>query len=273
MSSAITNFTESVSSFVSVTILTPIVSWLKEEKGVDVTLEELNELLTIPRINKPTTPFISNITPPSFPPHFTGNTISQPKKKSSKEENNNPDAPRCKYVYKRGANKGQTCSKVAVEGTDFCKDCSKKDGVKNGPDSAKAEVKPVVPAKKPSITGFTAPLSKKFEKSLTLKKTDNPDVLEEIESHILVRRIKDGEKDVYVACGVLELDGSIRQLNDSDREIARKKGFSYENNEVEQPQVQVATTHKPLPPVVSKTTIPKANIPVIPSIDDEEDDE
>jgi hypothetical protein len=272
MSSAITNFTESVSSFLTVSVLTPIISWLKEEKGVDVTLDELNGLLTIPKINnRPIPSFGSNITPPSFPPHFTGNVVSQPKKKSSKEETNNPDAPRCKYVYKRGANKGQTCSKLAVDGTDFCKDCSKKDGVKNGPDSAKAaEVKPVAPVKKPSISGFTAPLSKKFDKSLTtLKKTDKPDVFEEIESHILVRRIKENDKDVLIACGVLELDGEIRQLNDTDRETARKKNIVYENNNENTTSTPVT---KQLPPPVQKTTIPKANIPIIPSIDDEDDE-
>jgi hypothetical protein len=261
MSSSINSFTESVSSFVTSTILVPIVDWLKEEKNLEVKVDDLMKVLELPKFQKPTS-FMSNMTTqPSFPPHLSS-SVKETKKKSKDESPT--EGPKCKYVYKRGVNKGQNCNKVAVDGSDFCKDCSKKDGAKKEGNSLKAEPMSVAntsttTVKKSNIQGFTAPLSKKFDKPQTmLKSTDNENVFVDVVSNIYVKKITEGDKELFVAFSVKEPDGTYRGLTEQEKLLCVKKGFVYEtNNDEEIVEKQ------------NKTTYPKTNIPTIPDLDDE----
>jgi hypothetical protein len=163
-------------------------------------------------------------------------STSSTKKKSKEEKVLTTDGPKCQYVFKRRTNKGATCPKLAMEGSQFCKECSKK----KKKDEGETTVMPTnVEPKKTQSTisgfGFVNGL-KKTSATSYIRGTEIPDVFEDTATHLLLKRTNDGTKDVYVAYAIKESDGKIRGLTESEKEMAVKRGFTYD-----------ATTSKPAP--------------------------
>jgi hypothetical protein len=224
MTSPMMTFDETMKNLVTNSILTPISVWLKEEKGFDVSVEELMQCLSIPKFQKST---VSVVTAPSFPPHMSNSSPAVTTKKKSKEET--VDGPKCQYVFKRGSSKGSTCPKVAQEGSSFCKDCAKKNKKEEGENSPTSTAKKT---SQPVIQGFGFVNGlKKANTTSYIRGTEIPDVFEDTATHLLLKRTNDGTKDVYVAYALKESDGKIRGLTESDKEVAVKRGFTYDSNE------------------------------------------
>nr|WIL04069.1 transcription factor TFIIE beta domain-containing protein [Cedratvirus lena] len=97
------SFQNSFNSLVTNTVLTPIVEHLKS-KEVDVTLEELLEILQIPPPLVKSTPLSSSVSRPT---------------KVAREGG-------CIYTPEKGHNPGVPCGKAVLEGEEYCKTCYNK---------------------------------------------------------------------------------------------------------------------------------------------------
>ncbi len=224
------NLNEMMQQLITNSVLNPISVWLKEEKEVDVSVDELMQVLSIPKIAKSSTSVAASVSAPSFPPHMNNSVATPVTKKKSKEEV--VDGPKCQYVFKRRTNKGATCPKVAMEGSQFCKECSKKKK-KEETESTPTPTTNNTEAKKttqPMIQGFGfASGLKKTSTTSYIRGTDIPDVFEDTATHLLLKRTNDGTKDVYVAYALKESDGKIRGLTETEKDIAVKRGFTYDS--------------------------------------------
>lgn len=93
------------------TIAPTLVKWLREEKNIDVTEREINEILTIIPMSPPSTPIKSL--------------------KSSVMKPSKDDGTQCMYQIKRGKkNLGKRCTGRCYDNTGYCQSCKKKKSVK-----------------------------------------------------------------------------------------------------------------------------------------------
>lgn len=98
-----------IKSYVS-TIAPTLVRWLKEEKNVEVTEKEINEILSI-------IPLTAHVTPIKM---FKSSITRQTKEEGTQ----------CKYVIKRGKkNVGKRCTGRCYDDTGYCGSCKKKRAV------------------------------------------------------------------------------------------------------------------------------------------------
>ena len=262
MSSPLAEFNESVASFIKSRILTPLSEWLEENKSVSVSVDELLDVLYIPKVVKSNqSPFLST-SQPSFPSSLSGkNTAKLAIKKTNGEEET--DGPKCKYIYKKGKNANQTCNKPVVEGYDFCKNCLEKGSTKAAPVS-QATKSTNLKAKTVSTTlGFTASLKKANKPTLEFRETETEGVYEDAGTRFLVRKVNNNGVDQYVAFGVREDDG-IRELTESEKALALKKKLAVQVTEDDSTTPPQEEEKKPLP---AKKPVP--SIPVIEDSDEE----
>jgi hypothetical protein len=246
-------------------ILTPLSDWLHNEKNIDVSVEQLLEILKSTKTSETKSTNVSLTTPltatlssiPSAPSSIRSETSkpakevvtlvsgggkSRPKSKPPSTENYS--GPTCKYVFKRGDLKGKECGKPAVSGTEYCEQCSTKKTNKpldvkqtkltEGP---KPEgPKPEGPSKSEKETktsvGFTAPLSKKVEKpKIELREIGSqPNTYIDTQTNIVVKKVVDKDKTLFVAVGVQEESG-FRTLNEEEKKEALSRNFSLQNSE------------------------------------------
>lgn len=251
------NFQSNIQIFVVSNILNPITEWLNHEKKVSVSIDELLDVLRIPRSSltpRHSVPMVLNTTPlnvsaPPISSSLTQSTITggvvkaKPKSKPPSKEKV-ADTPSetfgtCKYVFKRGELKGKECGK-GLKSTDseYCEQCNKK--VTKPSESKTAEGNDAKPKDKPEATkktttetkpvGFTTPIAKKAEKlKVELREAGGqPNTYIDIQTNIVVKKVMDGEKAVYVAVGVQEETG-FRTLTEDEKKDAVKRGFSLQN--------------------------------------------
>jgi hypothetical protein len=235
MTSAIESFQSQMQSVLTNVVITPLVAWLHSEKKVDVSVEEILDALKIPRLTKPL-----NVTPPSssqppIPLSFGTASVSvtptvrvaRPKSKGQTTLDNY-NGPTCKYVFKRGEQKGQTCGKPSTNGSEFCDQCNnKKSSSKSSETSTKptkAEAKSVAPS-----IGFTAPVGKRAEKlKVELREAGPPGTYIDTQTNIVVKKVTEKDKTVYVAVGVQEESG-FRTLTEEEKTEALNRSFSLQN--------------------------------------------
>lgn len=143
--------------------LSRIVSGLAQHKKIDVTVDELVAWLQLPDIKNLNPPPISigNINPP-IPPFLrgTGVVVNNGKKlpqNSARGRRKLPttnsvevELPPCKYVFQRGTRRGQQCNEPSdPTGNGYCKNCLKKQSVKN--DSTQKTLSPNLSVHIPAI--------------------------------------------------------------------------------------------------------------------------
>ena len=224
-----------VNSLITSLVLAPLSDWLNSEKNVKVTVEDLLDALKLPKSisSSVSSPVLTTALPVTTRP--TINVISatvKPKPKSRPPSTESTTSgPSCKYVFKRGDLKGKECGKPVVNGTEFCEQCSNKKTnkpvdakqTKLGTSATPTESKPVV--------GFTSPLSKKIEKpKIELRETGQPNTYIDVQTNIVVKKIVDKEKTLYVAVGVQEETG-FRTLTEDEKKEALNRNFSLQTSD------------------------------------------
>jgi hypothetical protein len=237
------NFTTQISSLISSLVLHPLVDWLSVEKKVSVTVDELLEVLKVPKVTKPplstlTPIFTPTVTKTSMELNRPSDASSQRSSKSSLQTTQpvpKPPSPvkdtgfTCKYVFKRGELKGKECGKPVTEGKDFCDQCSSKKGSKVSDVKQTKVVETTTSGGTKSSSqslGFTSPLSKKTEKpKIELRETGQPNTYMDIQTNIVVKKVVEKDKTLYVAVGIQEESG-FRTLTEDEKKEALKRNFS-----------------------------------------------
>lgn len=243
-------FQSNIQLFVISNILNPLSEWLSNEKKVSVTIDELLEVLRIPRSTstpRNSVPLVLNSTPLNVSSPISTNlaqtTITggvvkaKPKSKPPSKEKPSESTTlsetfgTCKYVFKRGELKGKECGKALKSSeSEYCEQCNKK---VTKPSDGKPEAKEKPEPKKSTETkpvGFTTPIAKKAEKlKVELREAGGqPNTYIDIQTNIVVKKVMDSEKAVYVAVGVQEESG-FRTLTEDEKKDAMKRGFSLQN--------------------------------------------
>jgi hypothetical protein len=239
MSSNLDSFQNQIQSLVANLVITPLVAWLQTEKKVTVTSDELFDVLRIPRIQKPLTVIPPNPSQPPIPLSTLGSApvvtetkkVARPKSKTSQPTLDNYTGPTCKYVFKRGENKGQSCGKPVVSGGEFCEQCNNKKSsstsTKTSESAPKAEAKPV---------GFTSTnVAKRAETvakgkiKIELRETGQPNTYVDTQTNIVVKKVVDKDNTIYVAVGVQEETG-FRTLTEDEKKEALNRNFSLQTS-------------------------------------------
>ena len=138
MASVETAFIEGINNLVS-SILGPISLWLKTEKKIDVSVEDLHDALLLPMPARIPTMNSTPLVMPNIPNNPTSNlNASAPSKaKAAKSRTLGPkEGPKCTYKFQRGKPgvKDQICTSTCMQDLNgvtlpVCKSCStKKDG-------------------------------------------------------------------------------------------------------------------------------------------------
>lgn len=277
MSSNLESFQNQIQSLVANLVITPLVAWLQSEKKVIVTADELFEVLRIPKIQKPLTVVPPNPSQPPIPLSLVGlpasepketKKVARPKSKSSESTLDNYTGPTCKYVFKRGENKGQSCGKPVVNGSDFCEQCNNKKTTTTST-SSKAETKKAEKADAPP-TGFTATnvpkraeaVAKSQKLKVELRETGQPNTYVDTHTNIVVKKVIDKENTIYVAVGVQEETG-FRTLTEEEKKEALNRNFSLQTS-------SSSTTGAPAP-VTDKKIVVKQPVSAIPDIESDQE--
>jgi hypothetical protein len=232
--SSIEFFQSQVAELIKTTVLTPLVDWLQKEKSVSTTVNELIEVLNLPKTNTPPTLIqrslssVLNPTLPSVVPVSTPSVGAKSKPKSKPSIPENYTGPTCKYVFKRGESKGNACGKPTVNGSDFCEQCnSKKTNSKST-----VETKPAKPVETKPTVGFTTSIAKRSEKpKIELRELNGqPNTFVDIQTNIVVKKVqeKEDEKPIYVAVGIQEESG-FRTLTEEEKKEALLRNFTLQN--------------------------------------------
>jgi len=102
----------SFNEYVSTIILQPIVDWLKVDKNVNVTLDDLISIINLDNSSKPKkTTTDSTSADKSVKPKKTD------KPKKTVTQSNTP----CQHKFVRGDNKGKVCGQNSLSGSSFCR--------------------------------------------------------------------------------------------------------------------------------------------------------
>lgn len=243
-----------INTLVTSFVLTPLSDWLHNEKNIDVSVDQLLEVL---KLSEPKTSETSRSTLTSLSPVLTTipsvgrslDTSKQPKEvvttisggksrpKSKPPSSENYSGPACKYIFRRGDLKGKECGKPVVSGTDYCEQCSNKKT--NKPLDAKQSKltdtnKESSENKKETKTsiGFTAPLVKKTEKpKIELREIGSqPNTYIDTQTNIVVKKVVDKDKTLFVAVGVQEENG-FRTLTEEEKKEALNRNFSLQTSD------------------------------------------
>lgn len=239
MSSNLESFQTQIQSLIGNLVITPLVAWLQNEKKVSVSADELFEVLRIPRIQKPLTVIPPNSSQPPIPLSTIGlnpgpetKKVARPKSKSSQPTLDNYSGPTCKYVFKRGENKGQSCGKPVVGGGEFCEQCNNKKSTtttnsKSTESAPKPEAKPV--GFTPTNVAKRADALAKGKIKIELRETGQPNTYVDTQTNIVVKKVVDKENTIYVAVGVQEETG-FRTLTEDEKKEALSRNFSLQTN-------------------------------------------
>lgn len=162
-------------------------------------------------------------------PLMTGETLEKTTRKSKAPVPENYTGPTCKYVFKRGELKGKECGKPATADNEYCEQCNNKKT--NKPLESKEE-KPKEKKTKASdatkpMVGFTTSVGKRATEKpkIELRETGQPNTYVDIQTNIVVKKVVDNERTLFVAVGIQEESG-FRTLNDDEKKEALNRNFT-----------------------------------------------
>lgn len=194
-------FSTVITDFYVKTVCTQVSEWLKENKSVDVTCEELCGIFDIDIKNRQTSSSnqISSQTA-VIPGYFTGTGSSTPKRRGGRRPKvKDPNAVICCYIYTRGKRDGKQCTDPVLDngspGSDkYCKTCIKKAGVQKciaegGSGSSSNKVAP------PVLPGNKVVIPEETKKSTPLNVVPVPgtdDMFKTVGEGFIVQSHKDG---------------------------------------------------------------------------------
>lgn len=234
--------------------------WLRENKQVDISPEELCAAFDIP-YRQASTPSMSGTRTvlPSIPDYYSGTAVSPVKKKGGRSKKAvDPNAAKCEYKMTRGTNSGKTCdtpvSNDGSLGSDrFCKACLKKAAVKSllETTSGKSTVQPPqIPGNSTTVNAL--PEEKKDEELSVIPIDGQDGWFRETNHGFIIRQEENGSITVHK---IEDKNGTRRDLNENERKIAKAKGLQFINTE----PISV-----PSLPALNSSSIP--TIPTIPNI-------
>lgn len=235
-----------VNALITSLVLLPLSEWLNNEKKLSVSVDELLEVLKLQKSKSTLSSLLPALSPalstslsiPVTSSVTSSSSVSVPAPGAKSRPKSKPPAiedytgPTCKYVFKRGDLKGKECGKPVVSGTEFCEQCSSKKT--NKPVDAKQTKLTDATEKKTetkTTVGFTAPLSKKQEKpKIELRETGQPNTYIDTQTNIVVKKVVDKDKTLFVAVGVQEESG-FRTLTEDEKKDALLRNFSLQTSD------------------------------------------
>jgi hypothetical protein len=241
MSSNLDSFQTQIQSLLSNLVISPLVSWLQNEKKVDVTAEELFEALRIPKTQKAPTVVQPNSLQPPIPLSTLGTftetkkPVPRPKSKPKQSQTtlDNYSGTTCKYTFQRGERKGQPCGNPVNNGEEYCTTCNKKTKTARTSDSKKTLATE-------ETTGFSSiNVPKRTEEIKKKKKIELREISSntylDVQTNFVVKKVVDNENTVYVAIGVQEED-AFRTLKEDEKKEAVSRGFTLQVSSGDKPK-------------------------------------
>lgn len=246
--------------------------WLKNNKEVEITPEELCAAFDAP-FRPPSTPgmngssvqtVLPNVNVNSMPMYFSNESPSTSsagaKKKGGRAKKVvDPNLPKCAYKMARGKNAGASCPNVVsgaagVHGADrYCTACLKKASVIKD----LAESGPSTTVQPPQIPGS----------SVSIDSHGNPDKTPQLEVVEIAGRKGWYRETTHNFCVETQDDGSIivhsvitdngeRPLTEPERKIALNMGLEVVTPKVALPTIPKSTISIPTVPVIPNVTLP-----------------
>lgn len=233
-----------INSLITSLVINPLSDWLNNEKKLNITPDELLDVLKLPKTSSSKTT-LSSLSPvlTTTPSMTIAASVATPapgaksRPKSKPPSTEDYSGPTCKYVFKRGDLKGKECGKPVVIGTDFCDQCSNKKT--NKPmdvkqtkitDTSSSTATGKTQDSKTAV-GFTTSIGKKVEKpKIELRETGQPNTYIDTQTNIVVKKVVDKDKTVYVAVGLQEESG-FRTLTEEEKKEALSRNFSLQTSD------------------------------------------
>jgi hypothetical protein len=245
-------------------ILPTISNWIKQNKGMDVSTEEMLNAL---KIDSPASFTVSTPMSALTPPPATSGGGRKKANVVKPIENVDPNGG-CIYVFTRKAgdkNKGDRCGQPTVNGTTWCKSCIKKTGGGNQKNTS---------SKSPVTSGLTSnpPLtqinnsvsqSKDHEIEITALHESLPSFYYEENTGILIEVQNDG---TYTSYGIYNsADRSTRSLTETEKEKAKAMTF-LPCNDANVVNEKLKLINSKLNPIKYVTVQPSNGVPSMPTI-------
>jgi hypothetical protein len=247
--SNIESFQNQIHSLITSLVIGPLCEWLSREKHVHVTVDELHDVLKLPK-NIRTIP-VSTLTTSTPVASSSKTRVTKPPSKEKKiqkedskekgvEESESKSEDKgenvldktCKYVFKRGELKGKECGKLLkTADSEYCEQCSNKKTNKPS-DMKQTKITETKTTTTTTTTGFTAPLvTKKVEKpKIELREIGSqPNTYLDTQTNIVVKKVVEKDKVFYVAVGVQEESG-FRTLREEEKKEALSRNFTLQNS-------------------------------------------
>lgn len=261
-------------------VATHLSSWLKTNKAVEVSTQELCSAFNVEYTPRPTMaglPQGANLPTqmPSVPGYYAGTGGPSPARRGGRRKAPvDPNAPKCKYVFQRGNKKGNPCHDPVIGdgqpgGNDYCKACIRKKTVQNriqGGGSGKSTVKaPSMP------NGMVAvpeqPASGGDSNSINaLPIPGQPNMFRDVDNGYIIQSCSDG---TLIALA-MEENGVQRGLTADERKRAQMMGMSLmEEQEVAPvntavPTIPTIPTGDPSPPQAAQVAPSVPQVPQVP---------
>lgn len=237
--------------------------WLQEEKGVEVSPEEICAFFEV-QYKPPSTPGLptgSSIQTqmPNLPNYYAGTGVSPAKKKGGgggrSKKVIDPSLPTCEYIYTRGKTPGKHCpNQVANDDTNgsdrFCKQCLKKVAVQSKLEgtSSKATVKPpVLPGNSVKVTEDSSDKNGELQ---VIEIEEHPGKYKEVNYGFIVEQGENGR----VTAHKIEDNGVWRDLKENEKKIALELGIEVLHTDsavnVPAPAPASSASSMPLPPKI-----------------------
>jgi hypothetical protein len=222
MTTSAANFTSGVADLTTSVILSPIITYLRDKKGVEVTLEELVNALQIPVTTSHTR---SNTIPLQFPAPspLTAGTVPQVNGKGkTKKTTTAATGLTCTYVFTRGKDRGLQCDKDRMEGSLYCKNCARKKSAGGpGTSSSKGSGKATPP------TQANGGVDDKQTELTCVEIKERPGLFltSDLGFDMVIKQV---DEDTILALGVLLPDKSIRPLTDPEKKRAMERQITVE---------------------------------------------
>ena len=262
-------FSTTITDFFVNQVASHLSEWLKTNKSVDVSSQELCEVFNVPYTPRATMaglPQSANMAPtmPNLPGYFSGTGASPARRGGRKKVPVDPNAAKCVYIFQRGTKKGLVCGEVAANNgapgsSDYCKSCLKKKTVQNRITSGSGGRSTVQP---PIVPGGMVPVADQPATATdntinVVPIPGNPDMFKDVNHNFILKRNPDGS---VVALSVEE-NGVQRNLTADEKKTAQVLGLSF----VDSPQA-VDQPVPTIPTVPGMTSLVPAGTQTVPSI-------
>lgn len=271
------SFSTTVSEFFVNQVASQLSEWLKSNKDLDVSPEEICSAFDIaytPRATMAGLPQSANMPTqmPNLPGYFAGTGASPaPGGKGSgrgggrKKAPVDPNAPKCTYTFQRGNKKGENCDEPVagsgVPGGDkYCKNCLKKKTVQNRVASGSSDRSTVQPPTVPNgmVSVPDQEPADGGDNTINVVPIPGSDLYKEVNNNFILRQDPDG---TVVALSVEE-NGIQRDLTADEKKTAQILGLSFVDSPT---QSQAPAQNVPTIPSVPSAE-PSSNVPVVPQV-------